>query len=142
MKTYTRNLFILLLLVMMAITSCEIAEDEPGSDDPRDKMTGTWQFSENSVKSTRSISYTVNITKDPDNSSQVILENLGNPGSFDIHSSGIVTSSQIVVSEQTLSNGWVIEGSGKLVSSGTMNWTYSLIAGGDIEEYTAVATKL
>lgn len=142
MKTKVRNSFIFISFIMMLVTSCEIPEDPDATDDPRDKMTGTWQFIESSVKSTQSISYTVNITKDPDNSSQVILENLGNPGTFDIQSVGIATTSQIVVSEQTISNGWVIEGSGKLDGTDKMNWTYSIVAGGDLEHYTADATKL
>lgn len=138
------NLYLLLILsvTMLFVVSCEDIDNPDDTGDPRDKMTGTWQFIENSLKSTRSLSYVVTITKDPDNSSQVILENFGNPGTSDIQSVGITTSSQIVVSEQTLSNGWVVEGSGKLDGTGTMNWTYSIIVGGDLEQYTAVATKL
>lgn len=142
MKANTKILFLLLSLFVFFTISCEELGDIDDTGDPRDKMTGTWQFVENSKKNGQSISYTVYISKDPGNSSQVILENFGNPGTSDIQSTGIATSSQIVVTEQTLSNGWVIEGSGKLDGTETMNWSYSIIAGGDIEQYTAVASKL
>ncbi|HPT13323.1 MAG TPA: hypothetical protein PK796_00940 [Bacteroidales bacterium] len=142
MKAINLYLFLIFSAAMLFAVSCEDIDNPDDTGDPRDKMTGTWQFIENSVKSTRSLSYVVTITKDPDNSSQVILKNFGNPGTSDIQSVGITTSSQIVVTEQTLSNGWVVEGSGKLDGTETMNWTYSIIVGGDLEQYTAVATKL
>lgn len=142
MKTKAPFSLLVIAFVIMFAAGYEIIEDPEGTDDPRDNMTGTWQFIENSAKSTQSLSYTVNISKDPDNSSQVILENFCNPGTFDVQSVGIATTSQIVVTEQTLSNGWTVKGSGKLEGTEKMKWTYSITAGGDIEEYTAEATKL
>jgi hypothetical protein len=142
MKAISRSVFLFLSAVMMFAVSCEDLDNPDDTGDSRDKMTGTWQFIETSVKSTKSMSYVVTITKDPNNNSQVILANFVNPGTSDIQSVGIATSSQIVVNEQTLSNGWVIEGSGKLDGTETMNWNYSIIVGGDLEQYTAVATKL
>lgn len=142
MKKISKHLFLFLSFIILFAVSCEDIDDPDDTGDPRDKMTGTWQFIENSLKSTKSLSYTVKIIKDPGNSSQVIIQNFANAGSFDIETVGIATSSQIVVSEQTLSNGWVVKGSGKLSGTETMNWSYSIIAGGDLEQYTAVATKL
>ncbi len=144
MKTAFRILlFLSIVLSGLLIVSCE-PDDTTGIDpnDSRNEYVGVWQFIESGfLKSGQSQSYAVTIKKDPVNSSQVILNNFGNPGSSDISVTGVVTISQIVVSSQTLSNGWVIEGSGKRTSAGNMDWTYSITAGGDINTYTAKATK-
>lgn len=134
-------------LVILALTSlffigCEPIDENSTSDDPRDPYVGEWHLVE-SFKSTEAQSYLVTISKDADNSSQVILGNLGNPGSQDIKVTGIVTSGQIIVSAQTMSNKWVIEGSGMFsnVAKSSMNWTYSITAGGNKDDYIATATR-
>ena len=134
----------LLILLSLALTGlffvgCEPVDDTTG--DPRDPYVGEWQFIE-SFKSTEGQSYIVTISKDPDNSSQVILGNLGNPGSQDITVIGTVTSGQVVVSPQSMGSGWLIEGAGKMSNSAktTMSWTYSITASGDKVDYIATAT--
>jgi hypothetical protein len=133
-------------LLIAALTSvlysgCEPVDENTTGDDPRDPYVGDWLLLE-SYKSTESQSYTITISKDPVNSSQVIIGNLGNPGSQDITVTGIVTSSQVVVSSQRMSNAWVIEGSGSFtnVAKTTMKWDYSLLIGADLENLKATAT--
>jgi len=113
------------------------------TSDPRDPYIGEWQFIE-SFKSTLGQSYIVNIIKDPDNSSQVILRNFCNPGSNNISAKGIVTSTQLVVSSQQMSNLWIVDGTGQFSNSNKtkMDWTFSITAGGSKDSYTATATKL
>lgn len=136
---------VLLILFSLAFTSlffigCEPV-DENGTGDPRDKYVGEWLLNE-SFKSTEAQSYIITISLDPNNSSQVIIGNLGNPGSQDITVAGLVTSSQVVVSKQNMSGGWAIEGSGKMANAANtaMTWTYIISAGGNTDEYTATAT--
>jgi len=143
-----KNAFRLFLLIAafasVLYTGCEPADEETTGDDARDPFIGVWQFAESSsFKSTDGQSYIVTISKDPGNSGQVILENFGNPGSQSIQVTGLVTSNQIVVSSQSLDNGWVVEGSGKITNTNktAMTWTYSITAGGDKEFYSASATK-
>lgn len=109
----------------------------------RDQLIGEWQFIE-SFKSTKGQSYKVNISKDPNLKNGVILGNFGNPGSNDIIAKGIVTSTQLVVSSQKMSNNWIVDGTGKFSNSNktAMNWTFSVTAGGSKDTYTATATKL
>lgn len=142
MKTIFRISLFLASLTILLISACEPV-DNTTSDDPRDPYIGEWQFIE-SFKNTEGQSYIVNIIKDPDNSSQVILENFGNPGSNDIGAKGIVTSTQVVVSSQQMSNNWIVDGTGKFSNSGktAMDWTLSITAGGSKDTYTATATKL
>ena len=145
MKNTFLFFFLLAAFASVLYTGCEPADEEtPSGDDARDPYIGVWQFAESSsFKSTDGQSYIVTISKDPGNSSQVILENFGNPGSQSISVTGIVTTNQIVVSSQSLGNGWVVEGVGKVsnVNKTSMAWTYSITAGGDKESYTATATK-
>jgi hypothetical protein len=142
MKTAFRIFLLFTALSGFLLTGCEPIEETPTGDDPRDPYIGVWQFLE-SFKSPLGQSYIVTIKKDPSNSSQVILENFGNPGAQDITVTGIVTANQIVVSTQNMSNGWTVEGTGKIanVNKTSMDWNYSITAGGDKEYYTATATR-
>jgi hypothetical protein len=136
-------LFFSVLAITGFFTSCE-PDDTFGDDpnDPRNDYVGIWRFTEGKIKKDGlAQSYIVTISLDENNTSQVILSNFCNPGNADTKATGIVTTNQIVVSTQTLSNGWVVSGSGELISSTEMQWSYSITAGGDIEYYTASAVK-
>lgn len=143
MKTiFSLSLFLAALTVLF-ISACEPVDGDPVSDDPRDAYVGEWQFIE-SFKSTEVQSYLVTITKDPSNSSQILLANFGNPGSNDIYAVGLVTTSQVVISQQKLVNSsWVVQGAGSFsnVAKTAMNWTLSVTAGGEKNDYIAIATK-
>jgi hypothetical protein len=144
MKTTFRFFIFLALLSGFMLSGCETTETPVDGDDVRDQFVGYWQFLETGgYKSTKAQSYIVVVSKDPDNSAQVLLKNFGNPGTQDITVVGIVTASQIVVSEQNMSNGWVVEGSGKLSNptNTTMSWTYSITAAAEKLYYSASATK-
>lgn len=144
MKTNFRFFIFFALLSGFLLSGCETTETPVGGDDARDPFIGYWQFLETGgYKSTKAQSYIVVVSKDPDNSTQVLLKNFGNPGTQDINVVGIVTTNQIVVSEQNMTNGWVTEGSGKISNptKTAMTWTYSITAGGEKLYYSANATK-
>jgi hypothetical protein len=144
MKTTFRFFILLALFFGFLLTGCETTETPATGDDARDPFIGYWQFLETGgYKSTKAQSYIVVISKDPSNSTQVLLKNFGNPGTQDISVIGIVTTSQIVVSEQNMTNGWVVEGTGKTSNptKTSMTWNYSITAGGDKLYYAATATK-
>ncbi len=143
MKTILSLSLFLSTLVILVVSACEPVDGDPVSDDPRDAYVGEWQFIE-SFKSTEVQSYLVTITKDPANSSQILLANFGNPGSNDIYAVGLVTTSQVVISQQKLVNSsWVVQGAGSFsnVAKTVMNWNLSVTAGGEKNDYTAIATK-
>ncbi len=143
MKSAYRLFIFIATLTVLLYQGCEPVDNTPAGDDVRDPFVGVWQFYETGFKSTLAQSYIVSITKDPSNSSQVILKNFGNPGTQDVTVIGLVTASQIVVSSQSMSTGWTAEGSGKFnnVAKTTMAWTYSLIIAGSKEYHTATATR-
>jgi hypothetical protein len=143
-----KSTFLLLIFFAAVITinfsACEPVDEGSTGGDIRDPFIGEWQFYESGLlKSAKSQSYIVTIAKDPGNSSQVILKNFGNSGSDDVTVTGLVTSSQIVVSSQKMSNGWTAEGSGSTTNPAktAMSWQYSLTIAGSKETYTASATK-
>ena len=142
-KTLHFLLSFLLLVTITSLFSCQ--QDNVTPQDPNDirnEYVGVWRFTENGfLKNGQAQSYVVSISKDPGNSTQVILDNFGNPGDTGISAIGIVTANQIVVSKQTLGNGWEVQGTGKRTSAGNMDWSYSITAGGDINYYTAKAAK-
>ncbi len=141
MKTVINFSVFLAALTILLISACEPV-DNTTNGDPRDPYIGQWQFYE-TTKSTENQSYIVTITKDPNNSSQVILGNFGNSGSNSISAKGIVTSSQLVVSSQTMSNNWKVDGNGKFANSDEtiMNWTFSITAGANFDSHDATANK-
>lgn len=133
-------LFILITLASAGLffIGCEPV-DNPAGDDPRDAYVGEWIFIEN-LKSTEGQNFIVTISKDANNSSQIILKNFVNSG-VDVIVYGLVTSGQIVVSSQKMSNGWTIEGSGVINNAKTsMSWDYNLLIAVDLEHHTATAT--
>jgi len=144
MKTPYRIVLFLAGLIGLILTSCQPTDQPASGDDPRDPFVGVWQLVENGgKKSIQGQSYIVTISKDLTNSSQLVIKNFGNPGVSNANVTGIVTTNQIVVSSQLLTNGWVVEGSGKIsnASKTAMAWTYNITAGGDKLYYTATASK-
>lgn len=137
MKIKYKSSLVALLMLVMIFPACELDDVDPDGD-IRDKFVGTWRFNESESKSDLAF-YTVQISKDPGNTSQVLLRNFGNVGNF--HSAfGIVTTNRITVTSQTLAS-FTISGSGTTVSNTRMNWTYSINDGADLINYTAVADK-
>lgn len=134
--------FLAAMLMIAFLQSCAPTDTvTPDTGDARDKYTGTWLFIENTAKSSLSSSYTVVITKDPSNTSQVLLSKFGNPGPGYSPAYGIATTGSITVPSQTYASGWQIDGSGTLSNASTMSWTYTITAGGNIDNYQAIATK-
>jgi hypothetical protein len=130
---------LLLLFALSMLHACTFDEDtDPISGDDRDKYAGSWLFYETPGK--KSTSYTVTISNDQSNSVQVKLKNFGNVG-YSYSAYAIATSTTLTVPEQELAPGLIISGSGSLTDVDEMVWNYSIYAGGDMENYEAVATR-
>jgi hypothetical protein len=130
------NLLVLCIFLSL-ISGCEPDNTDGPDSDVRDKYLGTWLFSETSSSRSVNAIYEVIITKDFSNSSQVLLSNFGGSGAT---AYGIVTSSKITVPSQTISTDWLVDGLGNYTNSSTMNWSFSITAGGTKEDHTATAT--
>lgn len=129
--------FLIIALAAMFFSACALDEDDPDADF-RSNFIGTWRFNESEAKSDLAF-YTVIISIDPQNSSQVLLKNFGNVGDF--HSAyGIVTATRITVTSQNIAS-LTLSGTGNLLSNSLMAWSYSINDGADLIHYTATANK-
>lgn len=138
MKLRQRFLLILVAVFLFSSPACELIDDDPFAD-LRDNLVGTWRFDESELKSTLAF-YNVTISKDPGNSSQVLVRNFGNISRFvDVY--GIVTKNRIEIPEQNVLT-VKVQGIGNLTSNRFMNWTYTTNDGADEKSYSAVAEKL
>ncbi len=133
------SVFMLLVLFM---GSCLPDEDlDPNAGDIREKFVGTWRFTETPIgRALDAVSYTVTISYDPGNSSQVLLKNFAQVGG-QYSAYGIVTNNRITIPSQELAQGFTVSGTGTMAGSTSMDWEYTTIAGSTMESFTAVATK-
>jgi hypothetical protein len=134
-----KKIFYFMAAAMMIFTACEETDDVLPDDngDARDAFIGTWNVNDTQLKSSDD-SYTVQISADVNNSSQVIIYNFGLlNGSV----TAVVAGDDIEVPMQEV-NGWTVESaSGMLNGSGDeINWTYTLSDGADAFHYAAVYT--
>lgn len=139
-RYFRRSLLLILLTGFMA--SCVPEEDlDPYADDIRDKFLGSWRFTEKQLeRGVDDISFTVTITYDPGNSSQVLLKNFAQVGS-QYSAYGIVTNNRVTIPLQEVSPGFQVSGSGTMPTLTTMDWEYTITAGGDMISYIAKAVK-
>lgn len=128
-------------LLGMMVSCVPEGDLDPDSDDERDKFIGTWRFDETPAsREVDAISFTVTISYDPSNTSQVLLKNFAQIGG-QYSAYGIVTNNRITIPSQEITSGFRVSGSGTMSNLSTMNWEYTIIAGSDMESFTAVAIK-
>lgn len=119
----TRIFLLLITLAALQFPACLPTDENPNPDDPVAKFLGEWKVNETCNRG----NYLVTITKDPGNSSQVLLDNFGNPGPGYDPAVGLVTTNSITVSSQSIGEGWTVSGVGTYHSDGTITWTYTLV---------------
>jgi hypothetical protein len=132
---------ILLILTALTITffqACIIEEDDDvNPTDPRTKFLGDWKVNEDCTRG----NYMAEILLDPGNSSQVFIENFGNPGPGYDPAVGLVVSGTIKVSSQNIGEGWTVSGQGTYQQDGSIIWTYSLVINSYKVDCTASYTR-
>ena len=135
---FIKHLFILGILSLTLSPACDLGTDDPvDPGDPRDKFLGGWKVNESCNRG----NYIVTIKPDDSNSSQVLLENFANAGPDSDDAVGLVVSNSIIVSSQTIGEGWTVSGNGEYKQDGTISWNYSLVIGAFQEDCTAVYSK-
>jgi len=129
------KLHLLSLFFIVFFSGCAI-DDEiiPDENDPASAFVGTWSVSDNALK----LNYEVTITKNPLNSTEVILSNFAGSGDEVI---GLVTGKTITIENQNVGSDWQVDGSGSYKSSTRLEFTYNLVIGGDSEQRLAVFLK-
>ena len=122
------------LFLALKMISCTVEDDPLNPTDDRDAFLGSW----NVIESCSKDAYTVNISADPSNSSQVIIENFWLIGFNEKPPYAIVAGTTITIPEQAIcynaSN--IVSGSGNL-DKGKIEWDYTVNDGADLWSCTA-----
>ncbi len=133
-----RKLFSMLnvLLIPVLLTAC-LDEDTDDLVDDRDAFLGAWNVTESCSKD----SYSVQITKDPSNSAQVLINNFWNTGNCGNAPYAIVAGSSLYLPQQDFCNGDLnVEGSGEMIKE-KVNWSYSVNDGADLHNCSATYVR-
>jgi hypothetical protein len=135
MKKASVTLWAALLLIFAGLSSCQTDTTEPDQTDARSNFLGAWSVNENWTK----LTYEVGITKDPNSTDIVYIENFAGSGAG-VLTRAKISGSSITISPlpQTLSTGWIIQsGSGVLQGTTKINWNY--VFSDEANTYTAIA---
>jgi hypothetical protein len=124
-KSVTFTFALIMLLTTFQMFSCKENDTKDTNIDPREKFIGTWSVDESCVRP----NYDVEITINESNSSRVWLINFADapPGSPQAY--GTVNGNQINIPEQTIGDGWIINGIGTLHENGKIVWAYYIEIG-------------
>lgn len=134
MKKFILYSGVLLCSVLAFSTGCTKNNPEPSPTDPRSQYIGSWGVTETVTKNY----YTVSISADPNSSNGVFINNFG---ASTVQAHAVVSGNSISVTNQQLSNGWFVNGSGTY-SSNKMIWSYSINDGANLTNYSAIFAKL
>ena len=139
MEKFIKKLLFASVIIVLTFYACNPDEEEPFVD-PRDNYVGSWLAEETSTLYPNPITFTVNITLNPSNSTEVLISNFYHLGNADEDKvSAKATKSSLTIQSQSVCN-LTIYGSGSL-SGNTINLTYYVNDGADIDEVAAVYTK-
>ncbi len=133
-----------LSIMIILFTSCEDLDDLGNvNGDPRDKIIDTWMCDENSelYKSLKN-TFLVDISKDPNDSSRVLLDNFYNMG-LGKSVTARISGSTLTLDQQTVDGFTFTSGSGYISSDNQeIEWTYKVDDGsGIIDNVTATFSR-
>jgi hypothetical protein len=128
----TKLLFAILLFIPL-FQSCQ--NDISNLDDPRDAIAKKWRVTDNSGSYAGTHGYDVTITKDANESTQVLFTNFHDLGSADKLKATISGSILTIVTPNNLDGTYVITGTGTISNDlKTITFNYSVKAGADPAE--------
>jgi hypothetical protein len=138
MKKPIFRLLGVLIAGVLFISGCAKDSTDTGTSVSRDKFIGTWSVNESHTK----LTYEVTISADPNYSNDVDIYNFAAAGPT-IFAKATVDGSLIGISpaNQTLSNGWVVDGSGELSGTTKISWNYTINDGANLVYAVATFTK-
>lgn len=127
-----------LLLFVLFFSSCE--KEKNDTEPTLDNFVGVWNCVETSSLN-GGASFEVHINKSTTVSSQINIENFYNYGfSFIAYAEVNAASTEFVIPAQII-QGNTVSGSGMLVGTETINMSYTVDNGSDIDYVTASLTK-
>jgi hypothetical protein len=137
--------YLIIVAAFMSLqTTCNNNDNPPDNTDPRDKFVGNWTCVETSTLNKKGTSsYTVAISLNTGNSSQIDLANFYGLGSAKTVYA-VVAGDVATIPDQSISGttGFSAKGSGSITSSDTkINWDYYVNDGAEIDTCSAVFSK-
>ena len=141
MKKSYKYLVLLSFLAMFLFQGCvDELLDDPFAD-PVEKFLGNWRAEESSTVYGQGYVYTVVISRNPQNSSEILISNFYYQGVHE-KARALVTGNTLTIMRQKICDNTIeIQGSGTL-SGGRINLQYTADDGADLDQVTAVYTKL
>jgi hypothetical protein len=136
MKKLIFNLSVLFFFgIVIFITSCQ-KDNSPTDTDVRTKFTGSWFCLEKS-----GLSYTVDISLDPSNSSQILLANFHYQGNGE-KAYATATSSSFTIPYQGMCNNAIhVNGTGNFINDNKLTLVYYVNNQTDVDTIQATYTK-
>jgi len=137
MRKYSFYAAFMLITGISLLPGCGKDTSTPGSSDPRSVFYGTWSVNEIHTK----LNYDVTVSADTGKTG-VFIANFGGAGSS-VKAHALISGNEIGLSPagQSMSNGWVIDGSGSLTGSTKIDWTYTIDDGATLIYCQATYTK-
>lgn len=125
----------ILLIVLFALSGCDITTDDPGATDPDyvQQYLGTWHVTDTKAR----LNYEVTIARSGQSNTNIVLNNFGDLGK-PVYAT--VTEKNIVVTNQEVDE-YSIEGSGTYESKKKLKFTYRFSDGIDEEMRNADFTR-
>lgn len=142
MKSLITYLLFPFLVLLWLFPACDLL-DEPVDEDTRDLFAGDWNCREY-LDGKLQMTYTVTITKDASDESQIILRNFAFIGSDEQPPYGIVTGKSVVIPAQQVcyDQSITVQGTGEYIAKNETHWEYTVEVGGDSYTYTAVFERI
>lgn len=128
--------FLITVLLAVVVVSCDKLDS--ANDDPRDNVVGVWYCSETGGSS--DYNFQVTIAKSASDTTRILISNFGLLGN-DVDVYAKMNGLSLTIPSQT-AGGSQVSGSGTIASNyKTINWTYTISAGGTTEHLTATYSK-
>lgn len=127
-----------MITAVISLTGCAKDTVGPDSSDVRSRFYGTWSVNETHTK----LTYDVTISADTGKTG-VLIYNFGLSGPS-VKARAVISGDNIGLwpAHQTMSNGWVIDGSGSLAGSNEIDWpSYTINDGANLIYCQATYTK-
>jgi hypothetical protein len=135
MKRNSKLLLVILFGFLFSFVSCIDEDIDDPFGDPVDKFLGTWRCEEVGSISGGGWNYQVIITRNPQNSAEILIQNFNLQGNNE-RARALITGNNMTIPRQKICDDTIeIQGSGTF-SNGQVNFNYSTNDGATLENFT------
>lgn len=135
MKKYSRLLLFFLLGSLISLSSCTDEDIDDLFGDPVEKFLGTWRCEEEGSISGGGWNYQVIITRNPDNSAEILIQNFNLQGNSE-QARALITGNTMTIPRQNICDDTIeIQGNGTF-SNEEITFSYTTNDGATLESFT------